>query len=195
MVLKSEIEVGAEYALREPPKRGVEFQRVRVLEQTRSQWKVEWVEPNRGLVDFVKSMNLVAPWRERRAFLREEENWAQLKEACSDWPGHLHPQRGRSILFSPPPVKSRYGSTTRVLFQDHPMPSNVFRPAQHSAFQRNCPASWIVGTNNTIHSPLALISPGRSRRRNRRPFCSKSNPKRGRWRSRPESRVTPTSFR
>jgi hypothetical protein len=91
MVLKSEIEIGAEYALREPPKRGVEIQRVRVLEQTRSQWKVEWVEPNRGLVDYVKSMNLVSPWRERRAFLREEENWAQLKEACSNWPGHVHP--------------------------------------------------------------------------------------------------------
>lgn len=152
MMLKSEIEIGAEYALREPPKRGVELQRVRVLEQTRSQWKVEWIEPNRGLVDFVKSMNLVAPWRERRALLREEENWAQLQEPVRTGPDIVIQQRGRSILFSRPPVNTRYGSITRVLSQDHPMPSNVFRPAHRSAFQHNCPASWTVETNNTIHS-------------------------------------------
>ena len=58
------IEFGAEYALRDPPKLGVELQRVRVLAQVRKQWKVQWIDPNPGLVDFVRSICLVAPWKD-----------------------------------------------------------------------------------------------------------------------------------
>ena len=51
---KKQIEIGKEYALREPVKAGVEFQHVKVLDHVRgSNWRVEWIDPNPGLVDFV----------------------------------------------------------------------------------------------------------------------------------------------
>jgi hypothetical protein len=87
-----EIVPGQLYAFREAPRQKSEFQQVRAIESVRSRWKVEWVEPNPGLTDYVKSVNLIVPWQERRALLREEESWERLIEACSkECPGYEHP--------------------------------------------------------------------------------------------------------
>lgn len=87
-----EIHVDQEYGYREAPTRGGELQHVKVLDHVRSKWKVEWVDPHRGLQDYVRSVQLVVPWKERRAFLTEEENWQRLTEVCGrTWPGHSHP--------------------------------------------------------------------------------------------------------
>jgi hypothetical protein len=87
-----DIHTGQDYGYRDHPKRRDELQRVKVLEKVRAKWKVEWVEPNPGLQDYVKSVQLVVPWGKRRAFLKDEENWDLLVEACSrSWPGHDHP--------------------------------------------------------------------------------------------------------
>jgi len=87
-----DIHPGQEYGYRDSPKRRDDLQRVKVIEKVRAKWKVEWVEPNPGLQDYVKSVQLVVPWGKRRAFLKNEENWTQLVEACSHaWPGHDHP--------------------------------------------------------------------------------------------------------
>lgn len=89
---KEEIAIGHEYALREPPRPGVEFQRVKVLEQVRTKWRVRWIEPNPGLEDFVKSVNLIVPWKERRALLRDEEAEARLARKCQEqWDGSNGP--------------------------------------------------------------------------------------------------------
>jgi hypothetical protein len=65
---------------------------VRVLERVRGQWKIEWIEPNPGLQEFVKSSNIVVPWKQRKAFLKEESNWQHLREASeATWPGPEHP--------------------------------------------------------------------------------------------------------
>ena len=80
-MLKSEITRGTQYALREKRVAGVPLQRVRILEHVRgNKWKAEWVEPNPGLVDFVESAQLIVPWREHRAFLRDEVATARLRE-------------------------------------------------------------------------------------------------------------------
>jgi hypothetical protein len=79
-MLKSEILLGVEYALRETRVVGAPFQRVRILEHTRkNKWKAKWIEPNPGLVDYVESAQLIVPWKERKAFLKEEESeqWLQ----------------------------------------------------------------------------------------------------------------------
>jgi hypothetical protein len=90
-----DIEVGAEYALREPPKSGAALQRVRVLEKVRSQWRVRWIEPNDGLEDFVKSASLVAPWKQRTAFLRDEERRAAVvRRSAEQWDGSDGPVSG-----------------------------------------------------------------------------------------------------
>jgi hypothetical protein len=74
-VEQSLIEIGTEYGLRERVQAGELLERIRVLERVRSgRWRVEWLEGDReGLKDFVKSKNIIVPWRERRAFLRDEE--------------------------------------------------------------------------------------------------------------------------
>jgi hypothetical protein len=78
---KSEICPGTEYALRERRVRGEPFQHVRILQHVRgSKWKAEWIEPNAGLVHYVDSGSLVVPWKERKAFLKEEADEQRLRE-------------------------------------------------------------------------------------------------------------------
>lgn len=89
---KRSIEIGGEYAFRDPPKPGVEFQHVKVLELVRTKWRVRRIEPNEGLEDFVKSANLIVPWKERRSFLRDEQRRADLARRCAhQWRGSNNP--------------------------------------------------------------------------------------------------------
>jgi hypothetical protein len=51
-----------------------------VLEHVRGRkWKVQWLEPNPGLVDYLESKHIVVRWKERKAFLRDEERDRQLR--------------------------------------------------------------------------------------------------------------------
>ena len=78
---KSEIKVGEEYGLREARQPSAPMQRVRILEHVRgTKWRAEWIEPNPGLKDYVESKHLVVRWKERKAFLRDEENERRLQE-------------------------------------------------------------------------------------------------------------------
>ncbi|OGS33001.1 MAG: hypothetical protein A2218_10470 [Elusimicrobia bacterium RIFOXYA2_FULL_53_38] len=78
-MLKSKIEVGKEYALREPRSSDGNFQRFRVLEHVRgSKWRAEWIEPNPGLKDYVESSALIVRWKDVKAFLRDEDRKRQL---------------------------------------------------------------------------------------------------------------------
>ena len=80
-MLKSEIRPGAHYAFREKRKPGVPFQRLKILEHTRgNKWKAEWIEPNAGLVDYVEYGQLIAPWKEHKAVLREEMDRQRIDE-------------------------------------------------------------------------------------------------------------------
>lgn len=90
---KKDIVPGETYAVREGGLEGAPLQQVRALEHIRrDKWRVEWIEPNRGLIDFVKSGAIVCPWSERKAFLRDEQNHTSLvRERERSWPGHDHP--------------------------------------------------------------------------------------------------------
>jgi len=80
-VLKSNIKAGTEYALREKRSPGTPFQRVRVIEHTRrNKWRVKWINPHSDLIDYVESGQLVVPWKDHKAFLKEEENEKRLRE-------------------------------------------------------------------------------------------------------------------
>jgi len=80
-MLKTEIKPGAHYAFREKRKPGTPFERVKVLEHTRgNKWKAEWIEPNPGLVHYVESGQLIAPWKEHRAVLKEEADRQRIDE-------------------------------------------------------------------------------------------------------------------
>ena len=80
-MLKSEIKVGKEYALREKRVPGTPFQRVRVIDHVRgTKWKVEWIEPNPGIVHYAESSWLITRWKDRKAFLKEEADAELLRE-------------------------------------------------------------------------------------------------------------------
>ena len=80
-MLKSEIKANTEYALREKRTPGTPFQRVRVVEHARkNKWKVQWIDPNPGLVDYIQSGQLIVPWKEHKDFLKEEANAERLRE-------------------------------------------------------------------------------------------------------------------
>lgn len=78
---KSHIKLGVEYALREKRGPAVPLQRVRIVEHIRgNRWKAEWIDPNPGLVHFVESGHLLSPWKEHKAFLKEETDERRLRE-------------------------------------------------------------------------------------------------------------------
>ena len=55
-------------------------QRVKVLQHIRGKkWRAEWIEPNPGLVEYVESQNLVVRWKDRKAFLLDEEHDRKLR--------------------------------------------------------------------------------------------------------------------
>jgi hypothetical protein len=88
---QADIHIGKHYEYRDRP--GDEgLQQVKVLEKVRSKWRVEWLDPNPGLVDYVKSANLVVAWKDRGPFLGDEKRSRELQAACGrTWPGHDHP--------------------------------------------------------------------------------------------------------
>ena len=78
---KSYIHPGVEYAFREKRTPGTPLEHVRVIQHARAnKWKVEWIDPNPGLVHYASSIQLVAPWKERKTFLQEEENEQRLRD-------------------------------------------------------------------------------------------------------------------
>jgi hypothetical protein len=77
---------GEEYAFREVRGSKSPLQRIKVLQHLRhNKWQAEWIEPNPGLIDYVESAQIVVPWKERKAFLRNEENAAGLVERNKAW--------------------------------------------------------------------------------------------------------------
>lgn len=80
-MLKLEITPRGEYGFREKPVKHTDLEHVRVLEYIRgNRWKVEWIDPNPGLVHYAESGQLVCIWKDRRAFLDEEERRQRLKK-------------------------------------------------------------------------------------------------------------------
>jgi hypothetical protein len=91
---KQAIKPGVEYAIREPVAAGVEFQRVKILENVRgSRWRAQWIEPNTGLVEYISSKNVIVEWSQRKAFLWDEQHAAALTEhlARIGYRGDDHP--------------------------------------------------------------------------------------------------------
>lgn len=78
---KAEILPGNEYAIRERREARGPFQRVKILEHIRhNKWKAKWIDPNPGLTDYVESAQIIVPWREHKAYLKDEQNAAALVE-------------------------------------------------------------------------------------------------------------------
>ena len=78
---KSKIICGNEYAIRERRSPRTLLQRVRVLQHIRgNKWKAEWIDPNPGLIHYVESAQIVVPWKEPKAFLKDEDSAERLAD-------------------------------------------------------------------------------------------------------------------
>ncbi|NWF73356.1 MAG: hypothetical protein HXY51_10005 [Nitrospirae bacterium] len=78
---KCEIKVGVEYAFRESRKRDSTLQRIRILQHVRGKkWKVQWIDPNPGLTDYIESQNILVRWKDHKALLRDENHQRQIEE-------------------------------------------------------------------------------------------------------------------
>ena len=89
-MLKSQIKTATEYAFREKRTPGTPFQRVRIIEHIRgNRWKAEWVEPNPELIHYVESGQLIVPWKEHKAFLKDETNADQKAGQAGSFTGRL----------------------------------------------------------------------------------------------------------
>jgi len=95
-MLKSEIKPGSEYAFCEKRTPGTPFERVRIIEHVRSnKWKAKWIDPNPGLVDYIESGQLIVPWKEHRAFLKEEADEERIQKYNDD---HGYTDKNRPVI-------------------------------------------------------------------------------------------------
>ena len=90
---KPNIVPGADYAIREHI--GDDLQHVKVLAPVRSgKWRAEWIDPNPGLVDYVRSRDVLVEWADRHVLLRDERNadaFGPRSVAISGYPEPHHP--------------------------------------------------------------------------------------------------------
>jgi hypothetical protein len=143
-----------EYGYREKPKRSSTMEHVQAIERVRGMWRVEWIDPNPGLQDFVASSNIVVPWKMRKAFLKEESDWQRLREASeASSPGHDHPVddavttvleatgdriwgRSSGVLTGEPDALEHVGSRAEMILEIVP-PALVGRDGKcHLLFER-----------------------------------------------------------
>ncbi|HSE89618.1 MAG TPA: hypothetical protein VLJ79_25615 [Candidatus Binatia bacterium] len=87
------IRVGDQYGYRKyPQRRGTPLERIEVLEKVRpGKWKVRFLDdPYPGLIDYVRSGNLLVSWSEQEAFLDDERRLLKILEAsATQWSGQL----------------------------------------------------------------------------------------------------------
>jgi hypothetical protein len=63
-MLKSELEAGAEYAFREKRVSGDPLTRIKLMQHVRgTKWKAKWIDTHPGLVDYVTTPRIIAPWK------------------------------------------------------------------------------------------------------------------------------------
>lgn len=78
---KKNIIIGEEYAIRESHHHNEPLQHVKILKHIRGmKWQAEWIEPNKGLVDYVESKHILVPWKEHKAYSEDEQLSIQLNE-------------------------------------------------------------------------------------------------------------------
>jgi hypothetical protein len=87
------IRVGDQYGYRKyPQRRGTRLERIEVLEKVRpGKWKVRFSDdPYPGLIDYVRSGNLLVSWSEQEAFLDDERRLLKILEvSATQWSGQL----------------------------------------------------------------------------------------------------------
>jgi len=73
--MRADLMDGQEYAFREKRTVGSPLHRIMLLKHIRGRkWQARWIRPNAGLVDYVSAEQILVPWNEQAAYLREERD-------------------------------------------------------------------------------------------------------------------------
>ncbi len=192
-MLKSSITPGGEYAFRERRTPRGDLQRVRIIEHLRgNKWKVEWIEPNPGLVHYVESGQLVATWKEHKAFLKEEDAEIRLREENerSGYRKDSPVDRAMYQVFESAGDDVSYYNGT--LSADPDAMARVRARAGWERARVRPSAMWtVVGDSMSLSVPR-WSSLARSAARSLRPSCQGSKPRSASGRRRPARRVRST---
>ena len=94
--------VGRSYALRERVSTGAPIRRVKLVDVVGRRGKIKIRhedEPHEGLEEYVSTRNIIVPWGEVRALLRDEKQHAALVEHLS-WPDRVIRQAADTVITS-----------------------------------------------------------------------------------------------
>lgn len=74
-MMRADLMDGQEYAFREKRTVGSPLHRIKLLKHIRGRkWQARWIRPNAGLVDYVSAEQILVPWNEQAAYLKEERD-------------------------------------------------------------------------------------------------------------------------
>jgi hypothetical protein len=75
IMMRADLMDGQEYAFREKRTVGSPLHRIKLLKHIRGRkWQARWIRPNAGLVDYVSAEQILVPWNEQAAYLKEERD-------------------------------------------------------------------------------------------------------------------------
>jgi hypothetical protein len=80
IMLNADLIPGQEYAFREKRIVGSPLHRVKLLEHVRGRkWKARWIKPNPNLIDYLSTEQVMVPWKDQAAFLKEERDRESMR--------------------------------------------------------------------------------------------------------------------
>ncbi len=75
IMLNADLIPGQEYAFREKRIVGSPLHRVKLLKHVRGRkWRAKWIKPNPNLIDYLSTEQVIVPWKDQAAFLKEERD-------------------------------------------------------------------------------------------------------------------------
>jgi hypothetical protein len=80
-MLNADLTPGQKYAFREKRVPLAPLQQIKLLKHVRGRkWQAKWIQPNAGLIDYVSTEQILVPWREHAAFLKEESDQEVMRQ-------------------------------------------------------------------------------------------------------------------
>ena len=80
IMLNADLIPGQEYAFREKRIIGSPLHRVKLLKHIRGRkWQAKWIKPNPNLIDYLSTEQVMVPWKDQAAFLKEERDRESMR--------------------------------------------------------------------------------------------------------------------
>ena len=85
-MVHEELRCGEKYGFRERPRfKTVPLECIQLLKHIRGRkWQARWIDTHPGLTDYINSAQIIIPWGERNAFLKEERDREAMQQHNED---------------------------------------------------------------------------------------------------------------